>query len=51
MPQLSPINWIFLFITFWFILLINSSITWWNTSNHYKFKKLTKDLKKINFKW
>nr|BAN81975.1 ATPase8 [Sepia pharaonis] len=51
MPQLSPINWLFLFILFWIILMINSSIMWWNTMNMYKFNKNTKKLNNINYKW
>nr|YP_007891045.1 ATP synthase F0 subunit 8 [Sepia pharaonis]AGJ71770.1 ATP synthase F0 subunit 8 [Sepia pharaonis] len=51
MPQLSPINWLFLFILFWLILMINSSIMWWNTTNMYKFNKNIKKLNNINYKW
>nr|YP_008593222.1 ATP synthase F0 subunit 8 [Sepia latimanus]QIC20339.1 ATP synthase F0 subunit 8 [Sepia latimanus]BAN81949.1 ATPase8 [Sepia latimanus] len=51
MPQLSPINWLLLFIIFWIILFINSSITWWNTSNHYKINNINKNIKLVNFKW
>nr|YP_001382324.1 ATP synthase F0 subunit 8 [Sepia esculenta]BAF73652.1 ATP synthase subunit 8 [Sepia esculenta] len=51
MPQLSPINWLFLFFMFWIILMINSSIMWWNTMNLYKFNKTTKKLTNINYKW
>nr|YP_001382312.1 ATP synthase F0 subunit 8 [Vampyroteuthis infernalis]BAF73640.1 ATP synthase subunit 8 [Vampyroteuthis infernalis] len=36
MPQLSPINWIFLFSFFWFMMSITSSIMWWNPLNMYK---------------
>nr|YP_514797.1 ATP synthase F0 subunit 8 [Sepia officinalis]BAE80063.1 ATP synthetase subunit 8 [Sepia officinalis] len=51
MPQLSPINWIFLFFTFWSILMINSSIMWWNTNNLYKFNKMNQTFMKITYKW
>nr|YP_008593235.1 ATP synthase F0 subunit 8 [Sepia lycidas]BAN81962.1 ATPase8 [Sepia lycidas] len=51
MPQLSPINWLFLFFMFWLIMMINSSIMWWNTMNLYKFNKSTKKLTNINYKW
>nr|YP_006234106.1 ATP synthase F0 subunit 8 [Sepiella japonica]YP_009193044.1 ATP synthase F0 subunit 8 [Sepiella maindroni]ALP86437.1 ATP synthase subunit 8 [Sepiella maindroni]BAM11165.1 ATP synthetase subunit 8 [Sepiella japonica] len=51
MPQLSPINWIFLFIIFWSILMINSSIMWWNTNNFYKLNKMNQTFMKITYKW
>nr|QQP21737.1 ATP synthase F0 subunit 8 [Metasepia tullbergi] len=51
MPQLSPLNWFFLFSMFWIIMFISSSIMWWNTLNHYKIMKPTKNFKKINFNW
>nr|QJD26712.1 ATPase subunit 8 [Cymbiola nobilis] len=31
MPQLSPLNWIFLFMLFWFIVLSFSVLIWWST--------------------
>nr|YP_010583733.1 ATP synthase F0 subunit 8 [Sepia orbignyana]UXN83929.1 ATP synthase F0 subunit 8 [Sepia orbignyana] len=51
MPQLSPINWMFLFVLFWATLLINSSIMWWNTINLYKFNKLNQNFTTIKYKW
>nr|ACY56493.1 ATP synthetase subunit 8 [Onykia robusta] len=51
MPQLSPINWLFLFIMFWSIMIINTSIMWWNTSNLYTINKTPKNNMNINYKW
>nr|WMC20803.1 ATP synthase F0 subunit 8 [Chtenopteryx canariensis] len=51
MPQLSPINWMFLFIMFWSIMLINSSIMWWNTNNLYTINKTTSTNMSIKYKW
>nr|QXJ42339.1 ATP synthase F0 subunit 8 [Sepiadarium kochi] len=51
MPQLSPLNWIFLFIMFWTTMLINSSIMWWNKNNTYSINKNTKSLINITYKW
>nr|ACC86821.1 ATP synthetase subunit 8 [Sthenoteuthis oualaniensis]ACC86827.1 ATP synthetase subunit 8 [Sthenoteuthis oualaniensis] len=51
MPQLSPINWLFLFIMFWSIMIINTSIMWWNTSNIYTISKTPKSTMKVKYKW
>nr|YP_010454037.1 ATP synthase F0 subunit 8 [Heteroteuthis dagamensis]QXJ42014.1 ATP synthase F0 subunit 8 [Heteroteuthis dagamensis] len=51
MPQLSPINWLFLFSMFWSALMINTSIMWWNTNNLYFINKNTKSKMTINYKW
>nr|APH08685.1 ATP synthase F0 subunit 8 [Lilliconus sagei] len=29
MPQLSPLNWILLFILFWMVILSMSILIWW----------------------
>nr|YP_009743657.1 ATP synthase F0 subunit 8 [Euspira pila]QIE11961.1 ATP synthase F0 subunit 8 [Euspira pila] len=31
MPQLSPLNWIFLFLLFWVAVLTVSILIWWST--------------------
>nr|YP_010239411.1 ATP synthase F0 subunit 8 [Bursa rhodostoma]QTF74743.1 ATP synthase F0 subunit 8 [Bursa rhodostoma]QTF74756.1 ATP synthase F0 subunit 8 [Bursa rhodostoma] len=31
MPQLSPLNWIFLFILFWVAVLSLSILIWWSS--------------------
>nr|QNP09977.1 ATP synthase F0 subunit 8 [Ochthebius yoshitomii] len=52
MPQMAPLNWIFLFIMFTMIFLI------FNSMNYFSFKYLTnynknfnKVLVKLNWKW
>nr|YP_009742262.1 ATP synthase F0 subunit 8 [Neverita didyma]QID90344.1 ATP synthase F0 subunit 8 [Neverita didyma] len=30
MPQLSPLNWIFLFLLFWIAVLTVSVLIWWS---------------------
>nr|YP_010184512.1 ATP synthase F0 subunit 8 [Thysanoteuthis rhombus]YP_010184524.1 ATP synthase F0 subunit 8 [Thysanoteuthis rhombus]ACZ72742.1 ATP synthetase subunit 8 [Thysanoteuthis rhombus]QVH33944.1 ATPase subunit 8 [Thysanoteuthis rhombus]QVH33956.1 ATPase subunit 8 [Thysanoteuthis rhombus] len=51
MPQLSPINWLLLFIMFWSIMLINTSIMWWNTNNMYTISKTFSTNTNITYKW
>nr|QXJ42326.1 ATP synthase F0 subunit 8 [Sepiadarium kochi] len=51
MPQLSPLNWAFLFIMFWTTMIINTSIMWWNKSNTYTINKNMKSLINITYKW
>nr|ARI50087.1 ATP synthase F0 subunit 8 [Tectus virgatus] len=36
MPQLAPVNWLFLFILFWFIIGLISAMVWWNSKLEYK---------------
>nr|YP_010547142.1 ATP synthase F0 subunit 8 [Maoricolpus roseus]UYK51656.1 ATP synthase F0 subunit 8 [Maoricolpus roseus] len=31
MPQLSPLNWIFLFLLFWCVVFSVSAMIWWGT--------------------
>nr|YP_004935440.1 ATP synthase F0 subunit 8 [Bathyteuthis abyssicola]YP_004935451.1 ATP synthase F0 subunit 8 [Bathyteuthis abyssicola]BAL27723.1 ATPase8 [Bathyteuthis abyssicola]BAL27734.1 ATPase8 [Bathyteuthis abyssicola] len=51
MPQLSPINWLLLFIMFWSVLLINTSIMWWNNNNLYTINKTLMTNMNVNYKW
>nr|YP_010610620.1 ATP synthase F0 subunit 8 [Opisthoteuthis californiana]WAP91375.1 ATP synthase F0 subunit 8 [Opisthoteuthis californiana] len=51
MPQLSPLNWMFLFVFFWSIMALNSSVMWWNNSNLYNFTKLNSNKKLIKYSW
>nr|YP_004935471.1 ATP synthase F0 subunit 8 [Semirossia patagonica]BAL27741.1 ATPase8 [Semirossia patagonica] len=51
MPQLSPINWLFLFFMFWSVLMINTSVMWWNTNNLYLINKTQKSQLNIYYKW
>nr|YP_009420766.1 ATP synthase F0 subunit 8 [Conomurex luhuanus]ASO76830.1 ATP synthase F0 subunit 8 [Conomurex luhuanus] len=36
MPQLSPLNWIFLFLLFWTAVLTMSIILWWSSKVYYR---------------
>uniref|UniRef100_UPI00315C93C4 ATP synthase F0 subunit 8 n=1 Tax=Voluta musica TaxID=3169513 RepID=UPI00315C93C4 len=36
MPQLSPLNWIFLFILFWVSVLSLSVLIWWSKKTFFK---------------
>nr|QXJ42118.1 ATP synthase F0 subunit 8 [Iridoteuthis sp. GS-2021] len=51
MPQLSPINWLFLFSMFWSVMIINTSIMWWNNNNLYYINKTMKSKMNINYNW
>nr|YP_009742288.1 ATP synthase F0 subunit 8 [Mammilla kurodai]QID90383.1 ATP synthase F0 subunit 8 [Mammilla kurodai]QRG01402.1 ATP synthase F0 subunit 8 [Mammilla mammata] len=50
MPQLSPLNWIFLFILFWSAILIVSILIWWSTKVQFLTKTSTVSVTKEN-KW
>nr|WDE20742.1 ATP synthase F0 subunit 8 [Callimerus inbasalis] len=51
MPQMSPLNWVSLFISFTMIFLLINSTNYFFINYNFssKIKKLT--LKKINWKW
>nr|YP_010454076.1 ATP synthase F0 subunit 8 [Euprymna morsei]QXJ42053.1 ATP synthase F0 subunit 8 [Euprymna morsei] len=51
MPQLSPINWLFLFFMFWSTLMINTSIMWWTTNNLYMINKTKTNQLNIKYNW
>nr|YP_010583785.1 ATP synthase F0 subunit 8 [Octopus salutii]UXN83981.1 ATP synthase F0 subunit 8 [Octopus salutii] len=51
MPQLSPLNWILLFLLFWFLLYMNSSIMWWNNKNKYILMNQKLMSKKTKYNW
>nr|YP_010690951.1 ATP synthase F0 subunit 8 [Lambis lambis]WBU92602.1 ATP synthase F0 subunit 8 [Lambis lambis] len=36
MPQLSPLNWIFLFLLFWVAVLTVSILLWWSSKIFYR---------------
>nr|YP_009707860.1 ATP synthase F0 subunit 8 [Pseudocleopatra dartevellei]QEU52729.1 ATP synthase F0 subunit 8 [Pseudocleopatra dartevellei] len=36
MPQLSPLNWIFLFLLFWLIIFLIFCLIWWHGSTAFK---------------
>nr|ATZ69819.1 ATP synthase F0 subunit 8 [Conus ermineus] len=51
MPQLSPLNWILLFILFWATVLSISILVWWSSKTMFSGKSSdSTDLKKEN-KW
>nr|ATZ70469.1 ATP synthase F0 subunit 8 [Conus sp. MNCN 95052]QCL17925.1 ATP synthase F0 subunit 8 [Conus marimaris]QCL17938.1 ATP synthase F0 subunit 8 [Conus marimaris] len=51
MPQLSPLNWILLFILFWSAVLSVSVLIWWSGKVVFSSKSLAyTNLKKEN-KW
>nr|YP_010983160.1 ATP synthase F0 subunit 8 [Fulgoraria rupestris rupestris]WOJ51892.1 ATP synthase F0 subunit 8 [Fulgoraria rupestris rupestris] len=50
MPQLSPLNWIFLFIMFWTTVLGFSVLIWWSKKTFFKSKSISKSFMKAN-KW
>nr|YP_010627090.1 ATP synthase F0 subunit 8 [Tremoctopus violaceus]ATR85788.1 ATP synthase F0 subunit 8 [Tremoctopus violaceus]WBK26781.1 ATP synthase F0 subunit 8 [Tremoctopus violaceus] len=51
MPQLSPLNWFFLFFLFWMLMSLNSSIMWWNNKNMYSTCKFMKNKKNMKYNW
>nr|YP_009378346.1 ATP synthase F0 subunit 8 [Solemya velesiana]ARH10778.1 ATP synthase F0 subunit 8 [Solemya velesiana] len=38
MPQLSPLNWLFLFFVFWCVIFLMMCVVWWSTGQHYDMK-------------
>nr|YP_010393238.1 ATP synthase F0 subunit 8 [Cellana toreuma]UPX89400.1 ATP synthase F0 subunit 8 [Cellana toreuma] len=35
MPQLGPVNWLFVYCFFWFVLMLLSVVFWWMKSNRF----------------
>nr|YP_010983456.1 ATP synthase F0 subunit 8 [Euprotomus aratrum]WOK41623.1 ATP synthase F0 subunit 8 [Euprotomus aratrum] len=50
MPQLSPLNWIFLFLLFWTAVLTMSVLLWWSSKVYYRSNPSTSATLKGN-KW
>nr|ALD62500.1 ATP synthase F0 subunit 8 [Leptoxis ampla] len=50
MPQLSPLNWVFLFILLWIICFLVFTLNWWQKKLCYKVFN-SKSLKVIENKW
>nr|YP_010939796.1 ATP synthase F0 subunit 8 [Charonia tritonis]QJF73049.1 ATP synthase F0 subunit 8 [Charonia tritonis]WLF86355.1 ATP synthase F0 subunit 8 [Charonia tritonis] len=50
MPQLSPLNWIFLFILFWIAVLSLSILIWWSSKVFFQSSTATSTGVKEN-KW
>nr|YP_009773418.1 ATP synthase F0 subunit 8 [Chiton albolineatus]QIZ12636.1 ATP synthase F0 subunit 8 [Chiton albolineatus] len=47
MPQLAPLNWVFLMLLFWFMVISVSMMLWWTKSKKFNvnistFKKMNK---------
>nr|UAA82789.1 ATP synthase F0 subunit 8 [Tarebia granifera] len=36
MPQLSPLNWMFLFLLFWLTIFLVFCLIWWQSSFEFK---------------
>nr|QBC73137.1 ATP synthase subunit 8 [Anatoma sp. MNHN-IM-2013-42003] len=54
MPQLAPINWLFLFFLFWGTVGICSSVVWWmfKPSYYFTIASASKALsKEATWKW
>nr|YP_009503306.1 ATP synthase F0 subunit 8 [Splendrillia sp. 1 MNHN IM 2013-9619]AXA45270.1 ATP synthase F0 subunit 8 [Splendrillia sp. 1 MNHN IM 2013-9619] len=52
MPQLSPLNWILLFMLFWSAVLTLSVLIWWSNKIYFKKENLSSlDLKKNKWNW
>nr|YP_010983259.1 ATP synthase F0 subunit 8 [Lentigo lentiginosus]WOK01725.1 ATP synthase F0 subunit 8 [Lentigo lentiginosus] len=50
MPQLSPLNWIFLFLLFWVAVLTMSILLWWSNKVYYRSSSSASSTLKSN-KW
>nr|YP_010976472.1 ATP synthase F0 subunit 8 [Volva habei]WNX95644.1 ATP synthase F0 subunit 8 [Volva habei] len=52
MPQLSPLNWIFLFILFWSAVLSLSVLIWWSKKVYFQSQSLkSSNLKENKWNW
>nr|QBK82151.1 ATP synthase F0 subunit 8 [Nassarius acuticostus] len=50
MPQLSPLNWILLFVLFWVAVLTMSVLIWWSSKVYFQGENLSSSPLKEN-KW
>nr|APH08698.1 ATP synthase F0 subunit 8 [Profundiconus teramachii] len=50
MPQLSPLNWILLFVLFWSAVISVSILIWWSTKVFFYNESMTSAIMKEN-KW
>nr|YP_010241794.1 ATP synthase F0 subunit 8 [Xenophora japonica]QTI82482.1 ATP synthase F0 subunit 8 [Xenophora japonica] len=50
MPQLSPLNWIFLFILFWLAVISVSILIWWVKKVYFQTEPLSSKGQEEN-KW
>nr|AXA45348.1 ATP synthase F0 subunit 8 [Toxicochlespira sp. MNHN IM 2013-9841] len=52
MPQLSPLNWMLLFVLFWSLVLSFSILIWWSNKIMYlNEKSLESKVKKNKWNW
>nr|QMP96514.1 ATP synthase F0 subunit 8 [Bithynia leachii] len=52
MPQLSPLNWMFLFILFWTTISLVSIMIWWSKKTFFSTQKSeTPTLKQNKWNW
>nr|YP_009307978.1 ATP synthase F0 subunit 8 [Menathais tuberosa]AOS50487.1 ATP synthase F0 subunit 8 [Menathais tuberosa] len=50
MPQLSPLNWILLFILFWSAVLCMSILVWWSSKIFFRGSAASSKVSREN-KW
>nr|YP_010381766.1 ATP synthase F0 subunit 8 [Perotrochus quoyanus]YP_010381779.1 ATP synthase F0 subunit 8 [Perotrochus charlestonensis]UDL72154.1 ATP synthase F0 subunit 8 [Perotrochus quoyanus]UDL72168.1 ATP synthase F0 subunit 8 [Perotrochus charlestonensis] len=48
MPQLAPINWLFLFIMFWLTILVSAAMLWWSYKVEFYLDNKTKKMARTN---
>nr|YP_003204736.1 ATP synthase F0 subunit 8 [Fusiturris similis]ACF04843.1 ATP synthase F0 subunit 8 [Fusiturris similis] len=51
MPQLSPLNWILLFLLFWATILTVSVLVWWSGKVFFESGSLVSHFKKNKWNW
>lgn len=51
MPQLGPINWLFLYIFFWAVVSVVCVVVWWDGRKGYKISGAKKSVKDYVWKW
>nr|YP_010400297.1 ATP synthase F0 subunit 8 [Purpura bufo]UQS75996.1 ATP synthase F0 subunit 8 [Purpura bufo] len=51
MPQLSPLNWILLFLLFWSAVLSMSILVWWSSKVFFQSSSSSKTLKENKWNW
>nr|YP_010240636.1 ATP synthase F0 subunit 8 [Aleochara postica]QTG39873.1 ATP synthase F0 subunit 8 [Aleochara postica] len=51
MPQMAPLNWLFLFLMFTITFMIFNSMNYFSMMYSFKIKKFLKSKKLLNWKW
>nr|YP_003204775.1 ATP synthase F0 subunit 8 [Cymbium olla]ACF04869.1 ATP synthase F0 subunit 8 [Cymbium olla] len=51
MPQLSPLNWVFLFMLFWFMISAISVMIWWSSKMNFNLESGFKDFNENKWNW